>query len=100
MFGLYLTEIEISLLFFSLLFEEKWVWVYIYIYIYISRVVCLRWWWFDRERRWIDLVWGKVDQFWVSGTDLGVSEGHVRIKGRETQVAWVNNRHGGFLLIF
>ena len=26
-FGFYLTEIEISLLFFSLLFQEKWVWV-------------------------------------------------------------------------
>ena len=40
----------------------------------------------NRERRWIDLVWGKVDRFggfWVSGTDLGFSEGHVRIKGRE-----------------
>ena len=34
------------------------------------------------------------------GTNLGVSEGHVRIKGWETQVAWVNKRHGGFLLIF
>ena len=29
-FGLYLTEIEISLLFFSLLFQEKWIWIYIY----------------------------------------------------------------------
>ena len=40
----------------------------------------------NRERRWTDLVWGKVDRFggfWVSGTDLGVSEGHVQIKGRE-----------------
>ena len=40
----------------------------------------------NRERMWTDLVWGKVDRFWgfwVSGTDLGVSEGHVRIKGRE-----------------
>ena len=55
------------------------------------------------EQRWPDLVWGKVDRFrgfWVSGTDLGVSEGHMRIKGQETQVAWVNKRHGGFLLIF
>ena len=57
----------------------------------------------NRERRWTDLVWGKVDRFggfWVSGTDLGFSEGHMRIKGQETQVAWVNKRHGGFLLIF
>ena len=40
----------------------------------------------NREQRWTDLVWGKVDRFggfWVSGTDLGVNEGHVRIKGQE-----------------
>jgi len=46
----------------------------------------------NRERRWTDLVWGKVDRFWgfwVSGTDLGGSKGHVRIKERETHVAWV-----------
>ena len=38
----------------------------------------------NQERRWTDLVWGKVDRFggfWVSGTDFGGSEGHVRIKG-------------------
>ena len=61
--------------------------------IYISTFVCLRGGLFvcydgllaisNRERRWTDLVWGKVDRFWVSGTDLGVSEGHVQIKGRE-----------------
>ena len=36
----------------------------------------------NRERRWTDLVWGKVDRFGgflVSGTDLGVSEDHVRV---------------------
>ena len=34
----------------------------------------------NQVRRWIDLVWGKVDRFlgfWVSGTDFGGSEGHV-----------------------
>ena len=63
--------------------------------IYISGFVCLRWWFVcngglmaisNRERRWTDLVWGKMDRFggfWVSGTNLEVSEGHVRIKGRE-----------------
>ena len=49
--------------------------------IYISTFVCLRGGLFvcydgllaisNRERRWTDLVWGKVDRFWVSGTDLG-----------------------------
>jgi len=43
----------------------------------------------NRERRWTDLVWGEVDRFWVSGTDLGGSKGHVRKMGWETQVAWV-----------
>ena len=36
----------------------------------------------NRERRWTDLVWGKVDRFGgflVFGTDLGVSENHVRV---------------------
>ena len=34
----------------------------------------------NRERRRTDLVWGKVDRFrgfWVSGTNLGGSEGYV-----------------------
>ena len=34
-FGLYLIEIEISLLFFSLLFQEKWVWVYIFLGLFV-----------------------------------------------------------------
>ena len=75
-FGLYLTEIAISLLFFSLLFQEKWIWVYIFLGLFVcdgGLFVC-----YDglmaisnRERRWIDLVWGKVDRFWVSSNDLG-----------------------------
>ena len=62
-FGLYLIEIEISLLFFSLLFQEKWVWVYIFLGLFVcdgGQFVCYgglmaisNW-----ERRWTDLVWG------------------------------------------
>ena len=85
MFGLYLTEIEISLLFFSLLFQEKWVWVYIFMGLFVcdgGLFVCYGGLMTisNRERRWTDLVWGKVDRFggfWISGIDLGFSEGHV-----------------------
>ena len=83
MFGLYLIEIEISLLFFSLLFfsllfQEKWVLVYIFLDLFVcySGLMAIS----NRERRWTDLVWGKVDRFggfWVFGIDLGGSEGHV-----------------------
>ena len=34
-FDFYLTEIKISLLFFSLLFQEKWVWVYIFLGLFV-----------------------------------------------------------------
>ena len=56
MFGLYLIEIEISLLFFSLLFQEKWVWVYIFLGLFVcdGGLMAIS----DREGRWIDLVWG------------------------------------------
>ena len=56
--------------------------------IYIFGFVCLRWWffcllwWFDGYLK----SGMKVDRFggfWVSGIDLGVSEGHMRIKGWE-----------------
>ena len=85
MFGLYLTEIEISLLFFSLLFQEKWVWVYIFMGLFVcdgGLFVCYGGLMaiLNRERRRTDLVWGKVDQFrgfWDSGTNLGGSEGYV-----------------------
>ena len=76
-------EIEISLLFFSLLFfsllfQENWVWVYILLglFAYDGGLMAIS----NRERRWTNLVWGKVDQFegfWVFGTDLGGSESHV-----------------------
>ena len=84
-FGLYLTEIEISLLFFSLLFQEKWIWVYIFLGLFVCNgglfvcyggLMAIS----NREKRWTDLVWGKVDRFWgfwVSSTDLGGSKGHV-----------------------
>ena len=77
-FGLYLTEIEISLLFFSLLFQEKWIWIYIFLGLFVCNggLMSIS----NRERRWTDLVWRKVDRFWgfwVFSTDLGGSEGHV-----------------------
>ena len=65
-FGLYLTKIEISLFFFSLLFQEKWVWVYIFLglfvydgglFVYYGGLMAIS----NRERRWTNLVWGKVD---------------------------------------
>ena len=34
-FGFYLAEIKISLLFFSMLFQEKWVWVYIFLGLFV-----------------------------------------------------------------
>ena len=94
-FGFCLTEIEISLLFFSLLFQEKWVWVYIFLGLFVcdgglfvryGGLMVIS----NRERRWTDLVWGFTERegglIWFKGrwTDLGVhmhhlggSEGHL-----------------------
>ena len=62
-FGLYLTKIEISLLFFSLLFQEKWVWVYIFLGLFVcdgGLFVCYGGLMTisNQKRRWTDLVWG------------------------------------------
>ena len=75
-FGLYLTEIEISLLFFSLLFQEKWVWVYIFLGLFVcdgglfvcyGGLMAIS----NRERRWTDLVWGFIERegrlIWFGG---------------------------------
>ena len=68
-FGLYLTEIEISLLFFSLLFQEKWVWVYIFLGLFVcdGGLMAIS----NRERRWTDLVWGLIERegrlIWFGG---------------------------------
>ena len=76
-FGLYLTKIAISLLFFSLLFQEKWIWVYIFLRLFVCVVVYLSammvYWLSQIEReggliwcggRWTDfgflvLIWGQ-----------------------------------------
>ena len=62
-FGLYLTKIEISLLFFSLLFQEKWVWVYIFLGLFVCDgglfvCYCGLMTISNQKRRWTDLVWG------------------------------------------
>ena len=57
----------------------------------------------NRERRWTDLVWGKVDRFWgfwIFGIDLGFSEGHVRKKGAGNLGGMGDESNDGFLFIF
>ena len=69
-------EIEISLLFFSLLFQEKWVWVYIFLGLFVcdgglfvcyGGLMAIS----NRERRWTDLVWGFIERegrlIWFGG---------------------------------
>ena len=82
MFGLYLTETEISLLFFSLLFQEKWVWVYIFLGLFVcdgGLFVCDGGLFFcygglmaisNQERRWTDLVLGFTESglTWFGGS--------------------------------